>query len=114
MRAWGFEEKVCISAEPNLCPATAPVITSQNDTLTVYVVVQESNPFDQYRLLVKTDPSILTPLSDNVSGSVLGPAVQVYANCINGARLTGSGECLQQDGAGVVDIGVFGVPTLPT
>ncbi len=65
-------------------------------------------------MLVRTDPSILNPLSADVSVSVLGPSVHIYTQCINGASPVDNGECLAQDGPGVVDVGATGVPTFPT
>ena len=105
--------KVCISETPNLCPET-PAIFAGNpgDNLTVHVVVQGADSFIEFRVLVRADPSILDPLWVDVSGNVLDsrPAADLFALCIDGTPLTtNGGDCLPQDGPGVVDVGATGL-----
>jgi hypothetical protein len=68
-----------------------------------------------FRIFVKTDNTILNPISADLNNTLLASPVLALANCVNGA---GTGCSLASgDGPGVVDVGAVslaGLSTAPT
>ncbi len=71
--------------------------------LVVAINIQGSDAINGFRIFVKTDNTILNPISADLLNTVLLPPTILLANCVNGA---GQGCSLTAgDGPGVVDVG---------
>jgi len=95
---------VCIAdVSTTICPSTPVVLTSTiGTTFTVAINIQASASFNAFDITVKVDPTVLQPISDDLTGTVLGSNIITVANCIDP---TGNG-CGVLAGPGTVRMAV--------
>ncbi len=83
---------VCItaSATPSNCPNSSAAIAPSTigSSLTVGVFIQGSDPMGGYDIYVKTDPSVLNPVSASLGPLIATPSLTSI--CINGSPTTGT------------------------
>jgi hypothetical protein len=71
--------------------------------LIIAINIQGSDALNGFRIFIRTDNTVLNPLSADLNNTVLSQPFLTLANCINGA---GMGCSLASgDGPGVVDVG---------
>ena len=95
---------VCVDSATSLsCPVSSPTFSGPvGSQLTVSVNIRGSDSLTGWDMLVKTDPTILNPLTDNLAQTVFPPGTTVFvlANCIGGFGI----GCGPHDGPGVVHV----------
>lgn len=94
---------VCI-ADPfsSSCPSTPLAISALNGTqLQIAVNIVGSDSINGFDIFVKADPSILTSVAVNLTGSVLGTNTFVVAKCTGN---TGYGCTTGQNGPGTIRV----------
>jgi hypothetical protein len=102
VRAAATPGLVCIADRSTTnCPSTPIVLTgTSGSTLTIAVNIQSSASLNGFDIIVKADTRVLQPVSDDLTGSVLGSSPLILANCVEGL---GAG-CSSQTGAGIVRV----------
>lgn len=107
---------VCI-ADPlsTSCPSSPLAISVLNGTqLQIAVNIAGSDPINGFDIFVKADPSILTSVAVNLTGSVLGPNIFTVAECTGN---TGYGCTTGQNGPGTIRVATVAlgfITTAPT
>src|SRR2546425_9700121 len=108
---------VCVAAPPvtitSGCPATLANVAGSATVGARFVVainIQGSDALNGFRIFVKTDNTVITPVKADTNNTILAAPLLQLANCINGA---GTGCSLSAgDGPGVVDMGVVSLTGL--
>lgn len=77
--------------------------TVHPSTVSVPINVASSEPFNSFDIQVISDPTILSPSSVSIAGSVLGNTPTIALECINGIIVTGA-VCSTNDAQGVVHL----------
>jgi hypothetical protein len=80
--------------------------------LIVAINIQGSDALNGFRILIKTDNTVLNPLRADLNNTVLPQPFLILSNCVNGA---GTGCSIASgDGPGVVDVGAVSLAALST
>ncbi len=75
---------VCITDPATTDCSLAPTSFSSGSTLTVAVNIDSSDAFNGFDIAIQTDPARLQPVSNDLSGNILGSGTIVLANTDSG------------------------------
>ena len=112
-----FVGTVCVASSGTTgCPSAPVVITGPTSgTVTIAIDIAGSDSLGGAAVSVKTDPTVLNPVSISSTGTVVPGSTFTLINCINGAPQAGTTQCNSWDGVGVASLGIlsFGQATVP-
>jgi len=97
--------KVCIAdVSLNFCPPTPTIVSGTKGTpLDVAVNIQGSDTMNGFDIFVKSDTTLVKPISVDLTGTVLGTNTIIFAQCI---EIIGSGCGTLLNGPGIVRFAV--------